>query len=453
MCLKLRMVDHEIISEDGVNYVEIRIRKRVGEGGSFLKWEEELAIDLQKACQYGTLAEAQSRDTQGEALVDENGTKWTTKGQILSVLESPGGPVPIYRHVYQPSCGGTTRCPMDERLGLIGSATPRFARMLASKVAEAAAPAVKRDLEENHYRPISDSYCQDMGERVNHCAQVHSPLSQWEPESHYLRVSKIVVGVDGAMINTRYESWRQALCGTFTLYDWEGSRLETIYIGKGPGDTAPLGKVAFFAEMETVLQKLKLDYPKAEWLGLSDAASDFVAWLKQHTSEWLVDYHHAAEYITKASQAFLNYVDARGEGHLHFAHKMRHQLQDKKGGALAVLKEFTDQRDLMGSKLSKSALDGLESAITYFTNHHKHMNYKEWKELNRPIGSGPTEAACKTIIKDRMTKSGMRWSVPVADQIIALRALHRSPTRWKKFWVEHEERTKRRALSLRAIEI
>ena len=37
------------------------------------------------------------------------------------------------------------------------------------------------------------------------------------------------------------------------------------------------------------------------------------------------------------------------------------------------------------------------------------MNYHENVTDNLPIGSGVTEAACKTLIKQRFCQSGMRW--------------------------------------------
>jgi hypothetical protein len=37
------------------------------------------------------------------------------------------------------------------------------------------------------------------------------------------------------------------------------------------------------------------------------------------------------------------------------------------------------------------------------------MDYAEHVAANHPIGSGVTEAACKTIVKQRLGQSGMRW--------------------------------------------
>jgi hypothetical protein len=51
-----------------------------------------------------------------------------------------------------------------------------------------------------------------------------------------------------------------------------------------------------------------------------------------------------------------------------------------------------------------------------------------------PIGSGVTEAACKTLVKQRLCGSGMRWKNKGARVILSLRALIQSKGRWQQFW-------------------
>jgi hypothetical protein len=48
--------------------------------------------------------------------------------------------------------------------------------------------------------------------------------------------------------------------------------------------------------------------------------------------------------------------------------------------------------------------------ITYFQNNNEksRMTYSENIQANLPIGSGVTEAACKTIVKQRLCKSEMK---------------------------------------------
>lgn len=62
------------------------------------------------------------------------------------------------------------------------------------------------------------------------------------------------------------------------------------------------------------------------------------------------------------------------------------------------------------------------------------MNYAEHVKNNLPIGSGVTEAACKTIIKQRFCKSGMRWKQLGIKSVLRLRELVQTRDRWKQFW-------------------
>jgi hypothetical protein len=44
------------------------------------------------------------------------------------------------------------------------------------------------------------------------------------------------------------------------------------------------------------------------------------------------------------------------------------------------------------------------------------MRYDEYLAKGWPITSGPVEGACKNLIKDRMERSGMRWTEEMPRQ-------------------------------------
>ena len=50
------------------------------------------------------------------------------------------------------------------------------------------------------------------------------------------------------------------------------------------------------------------------------------------------------------------------------------------------------------------------------------MGYAEAKAQGLPIGSGVVEATCKTLVTERLKRSGMRWSVRGGQAILTLRA-------------------------------
>ena len=49
------------------------------------------------------------------------------------------------------------------------------------------------------------------------------------------------------------------------------------------------------------------------------------------------------------------------------------------------------------------------------------MQYAEAKAQGLPIGSGVVEAACKTLVTQRMKRSGMRWRQAGGQAILTLR--------------------------------
>jgi len=63
------------------------------------------------------------------------------------------------------------------------------------------------------------------------------------------------------------------------------------------------------------------------------------------------------------------------------------------------------------------------------------MDYPDYLAKGWQIGSGPVEAACKTVVGNRLKGGGMRWGEPGANAVCHLRAVYLSePTCWRRFW-------------------
>ena len=75
----------------------------------------------------------------------------------------------------------------------------------------------------------------------------------------------------------------------------------------------------------------------------------------------------------------------------------------------------------------------LKTQLTYFCNQKHRMHYAEYIRQGLPIGSGVVEAACKTLVTQRMKQSGMMWSQMGGQAILTLRSLIQSD-RWKPAW-------------------
>ena len=84
-------------------------------------------------------------------------------------------------------------------------------------------------------------------------------------------------------------------------------------------------------------------------------------------------------------------------------------------------------------KRSNTSEKHLNEQRTYFKRNGKRMHYATFRARGWPIGSGPIEAACKTLIKTRLCRSGMRWTRPGGQHILNLRVYVKS-NRWDNAW-------------------
>lgn len=73
------------------------------------------------------------------------------------------------------------------------------------------------------------------------------------------------------------------------------------------------------------------------------------------------------------------------------------------------------------------------------------MRYDEYLAAGCPIATGVIKGACRHLVKDRMERSGMRWTQPNAQAMLDLRALHQS-SYWDEF---HQHRVAKQQASNR----
>ena len=69
------------------------------------------------------------------------------------------------RHLYQSSRGGKTDCPLDRNARIIGSSTPRFAKIISHKYADLSSRVIE-DLRENDGRTVARSFVQNVADAV-----------------------------------------------------------------------------------------------------------------------------------------------------------------------------------------------------------------------------------------------------------------------------------------------
>jgi hypothetical protein len=65
----------------------------------------------------------------------------------------------------------------------------------------------------------------------------------------------------------------------------------------------------------------------------------------------------------------------------------------------------------------------VEKVCAYFETNADRMRYDHYLTQGYPIASGVIEDACRHVVKDRMERTGMGWTVPGAQAMLSLRCL------------------------------
>lgn len=391
---------------------------------SMLDSEENILSSINEAGSIATIEALKNFDTDGSKLVFGDNV-FFSKGVLPKKYQTPYGEINVPRHIYQSSKGGKTFCPMEQDGRVIVTSTPRFAKMVSNKFSSAASTVVKRDLQENHGRKITRAYLSDISDAVGSIVQSKEESWHYEtPDFKDEQVTTIALGLDGTCMLLCNDNYREAMTGTISLYNKDRERLHTIYLGAAPEH----GKKVFLDRMEREINHIKELYPKAQYVGIADGAECNWTFLEPHVTTQILDFYHASGYIKDASYAAFPRSVGKCVG---WFEKQRHELKHSKNAANDVLVEM---KAFKKNKLSKVKSEKLNKAITYFTNHAHQMNYPEYLEDNLPIGSGVTEAACKSLIKQRLCCSGMKWTERGAGIVLSLRSLVMTQGRWEQFW-------------------
>ena len=394
---------------------------------SMIDSESVIQDTLNEAGSLSTGALLKHFDTEGLPLM-LGSVKLTSMGLVPKYYQTPYGPTQVERHVYQTAEGGATFCPLEKEARIILTATPRFASQVSHKMANQSCASVKEDFEVNHGRKVSKNVVQRLTDVVSSVVQLKEESWNYTvPSIEEHEVSTVSIGLDGTCMLMCDGGYRQAMVGTIALYDSEGKRQHTTYIAASPEH----GKSTFKTRLSREINRAKQLYPDADTMGVADGAHDNWSYLEQYTNRQVLDFYHATEYLTKVADALFPSSAKKRNAWLD---SRCHELKHTQGAAETILTEMKVAKE--EQKLSKKRLTSVDEAITYFQNNieKSRMNYAEHVANNQPIGSGVTEAACKTIVKQRLCQSGMKWKEKGAAMILSLRALVKSTGRWQQFW-------------------
>lgn len=412
MSVKIKQISHKSI----IIEVEIPI------SDSMLTGEEFIQQALNQAGAEATGYLLSQFDTDGAA-IKVGGETYSSKGKVPKAYQTPYGEITIDRNVYQSNHGGKTFCPLEMEARVLVGSTPKFAKMVSSKYSDGAAKRVQTDLKDNHGRSISRSFIQDISEAVKETMKKKD--EKWEytipvqPED----VKTIGISLDGTCLLMAQGGYRQAMVGTISLYDKKGERLYTHYTSAPP----EYGKEQFISRFTEEINHIKKLCPDTESVGIADGAKDNWTYLERHSQNQILDFYHASEYLTTASE---NGYRKKEEGKKWLGEAC-HTLKHEEKGAILILEELKKFRK---KKIAPAKMEKIEKSITYFQNHIHQMDYYTYQKKNFPIGSGVVEAACKVIIKQRLGNSGMKWKNKGAETVLCLRCFNYSDGKWGQFW-------------------
>ncbi len=398
---------------------------------NMLNAEEHLQDCLNEAGALSTIELLEYFDTDGSP-IELGGIHYTSKGQAEKEYQTPYGAAIVNRHVYQTSQGGKTLVPLEIDSKVIGTTTPKFAKIISSKYSCDGAPGVQRDLAENHGRPVALSFIKKVTDQVGTIALAKEETWSYKLPDFPKPVASISAGLDGTCLNMKEQGWREAMCGTLAFFDKEGERMHTLYTAASP----EYGKEKFLNALENELTKVMNLYPDTPIIGLADGATCNWTFLEKYRDILTVDFWHVTEYLAKAANIMFPGKKKIKEKE-SWLEDTCHRLKNKSGIASRIIKELI-QFD-KETKLTETRQDELNTIITYLRNQKNRMQYHKNVKNNYPIGSGVTEAACKTIVKNRMCKGGAKWKELGASVVLTLRSLHTTPFRWEQFWSKYSQ--------------
>jgi hypothetical protein len=342
--------------------------------------------------------------------------------------------------------------PLERQLGLIAGVTPALADYVGRRMAEAGATQqrVLQQLREERGVSLGVKRLRKLVAALSDGLAPQRQAAQVEALLEALRQAEfrrgnrkpvLAVGRDGVnLCEYQYRFWEVATTATVTVFDRAGKRLTTVCLAWRP----ELGQ----ATMTQLLTDLLTDVLR-QWEGplptlayIADSGGqesnyfeDVLAVMRHpRTGERLswqrvVDFYHAAERVWTMAEALFGTDDPRYQ---RWARRMLHLLKRKPRGAKRVLHSAAALA--ARRRMSKSRVQAFRKAYNYIRKRTKWMKYSDYKQRHIPLGSGITEAACKTVFAQRLKLSGMRWKKTGAQQILTLRTILLSHT-WQDTYV------------------
>jgi hypothetical protein len=358
------------------------------------------------------------------------------KGRQVIAVQCLFGSFALVRDYYYHPGRKAGHFPADAGLGLEGGYTPALARLMCLEGAdEPGFDKAERHLAETGGIHVSARQIQRAVQQVGSCAQA------WQEREGALGTTEarvLYVSGDGTGIPMRPE----ALAGRRGKQPDGSAKTAQVYLGCvfTQHGCDPEGhpirdyeSTTYVSSLESIAQFGPLLRREALRRGMGTAGQvvlliDGAAGLEHmgrdcfKDATQIVDFFHAMEHAGTVLEVLI--------GKDHPDAKARLRRWAKRLLRDGVQKLIDESRQESRGRPQETAVD---SALGYFVNNVERMQYGTFRKQGFFIGSGVVEAGCKTVIGARCKQSGMRWSKPGAQNILALRCIHAS-RRTADFW-------------------
>ena len=394
-------------------------------------------------------------------IIEQGGQRHRFKMVSEKQWLTPFGVAVISRRYYQPDSGGEGIVPLDQSCGMVGHyMTPDVEEMTAYSAAMLVPREVERLLgkilpagpsAKAVQRVINDvgDFAEKQEAEIESAIATKAPLSDegdvlvssWDGVTVPLRERACMTGrpAERPGIRTTNDSptaWKEAGVGTISIYGQaEGGpeRVDGRYYARMPEP----GMKCLLRQQEQTLATLLEFRDFREKAILCDGkpaiwrAADEMEVYDDFTR--ILDFFHAAEHLSKAAEAIFGKQVLKAT---NWYEKYREQMRDETGGVEAAIQSMHYYSHKLRRKSERYAT--VRRVIRYFSKNKDKMQYCDFKRRGLPIGSGPVEAACKTVVGARLKRSGMRWSRPGGQNVLNLR-IHQLSGRWDAFWNVYQE--------------
>jgi hypothetical protein len=353
-----------------------------------------------------------------------------------------------------PSAGEPVLFPLCRALGVVHGATPALRERVAHYHAESGATQqhTLERLRREHGVSWGVKRLRQVLTFVAAAMEEHRVEAQAEQVLRWLEQAQasrgrhrpvLSVGRDGITLGLQIQGcsiYEVATAGTLTVYDRRGRRLGTVYLAWTPEP----GQATMSGQLTGLLREVlrRWDGPLPRLAYVTDAGDNETTYYKKvlrrlrhprtgQRLEWfrVVDYYHASERLWTMAEALFGV----GRRSWAWARKMQ-KLLLQPGGVGRVLHSAAALRSRVPLKGKRRT--AFQKAYKYLQKRRQHLRYADYRRLGVPIGSGVTEAACKTVYTQRLKLSGMRWKKAGAQTILTLRVILLSGV-----WAQVYERT------------